>query len=475
MLSLRAIGLECCRWDLSFFFAFYPIGLEVIFYFLWVRFALLLNGEIMRNFSKYSRECGENSTAENDISNLTAGDVEEISIDSVELIGELKDIALDNERLSDNIEALEAIQEEIRNKGTEAISTESAALLGRLMASGTGLSTEAFIPSSLSMEAIEGRKRTMLHQMVLNIANVYQRILDWNHHNLTLFNVQNSRLKTIARELKDIKTRDDLVVSTKITKYLLTGNPVKEIETSKEYASEFRKLKETSIPFMKSAAEIADEDLFASFKQLWAFITMSSDKLLRNRFISTCELLEKAAKSSHMKVHKKTPVRVEMASEVLLGQGQFVVIYPPKAAYSDPTDTTAILDSMNKIYMGLYRMEKFRLGTIGSGWIDMKVNKRDMEQIISDAQDILDTANNLLTFTSKLSSYMSGWVNGSATGPNALGGIDDYQVPAFTRTGRLLNRISMIIIESVPPAYNFSLGNVKKAATIAEKFISKAS
>lgn len=426
----------------------------------------------MRGFSRFNKE--DACTSEADIGHLTQGDIDEITIDSVELIGELKDIAMDNERLADNIEALEVVQEEIKKSGVESISLESAALLGRLMASGTGLSTEAFMPSSLSMEAIEGRKRTMVHQMVLNVANIYQRILDWNHHNFTLFNVQNSRLKNISRDLKEISIKEDITVSTKITKYMLTGSPAKEVESGKQYAAEIKRLKETAIPFMKSASEIADEDLFASFKQLWSFITMSSDKLLRDRFLSTCELLEKAAKSSHMKTVKRTPVRIEQATDVMIGQGQFVVIYPPKSAYSDPTDTTAILDSMNKLYMGLYRMEKFRLGTIGSGWIDIKVNKKEMEQVISDCQEILSAANELLTFTSKLSSYMSGWNNGAAAGPDVLGGVDDYQVPAFTRTGRLLNRISMIIMESVPPAYNFSLGNVKKAATIAEKFISKA-
>lgn len=423
----------------------------------------------MSSFREFTKEAAEAAIGEE----IDPSDAEQLQADSGAFVSEIRELVVENERLTDDVDALRSIANEISRNGESSLSSEHAVILGRVMAAGTGLSMESYLPSKLTMEAIEGRRKSMVNQILLNVANIYQRVLDWYHHNLSMFNLQHNRLKNIERALNGISKSGSFTVNTKITKYMLVGTNAKEIQTGKEYMQEFKKLRESLVPFIDSAAELADEDLFASFKQFWAFLTLNTDKLFSERFIGLCDNLEKAAKSAHMKVEKRTPVRVEMATDVLLGQGQLVVIYPPRTAY-DPRDMVSIVDSMGKTYMGLYRKEKYRLGTIGSGWLELEIDIKEMKSVIKDARELLDAANSLISATSKISTFMTGFVPGSAGGPDALSSMDDYHAPAFTRTSRLINRISMIIVESVPPGYNFALGNVKKAATVAEKFIKKA-
>lgn len=52
---------------------------------------------------------------------------------------------------------------------------------------------------------------------------------------------------------------------------------------------------------------------------------------------------------------------------------------------------------------------------------------------------------------------------------------DDYVVIGMTRSGRILNRISAIIYDTVSSGYNFSLGNIKKANEISSNYVDKLS
>lgn len=386
---------------------------------------------------------------------------EAINVNSHE-IGQLND---SNERLYSILVALENLESNKRTKGS--VSLESIDLISSISTSGTDLPADFFFSSSMSLEDIAHKKEGVMRQFFQNLAVYFSKIVENFQYYNTMFNTQRSSLNSYKRRLSSISGTSTVSVKVGVSKYMLAGKDNSTVKDIGEYKKLYKEMADVMSHLNKSLENLADDDLFTTLKMMKSFATGNSDKYFKDRFMSLQHTMDGVKSSSHLKLEKRRPVSSIYASNIMLGLSQVVLSEPNKGTY-DFKDQVSLVDAHKHFYVYVERVSKFKLSTLVSGSVYLDVTKKDIEELINVTDTFLNTINGLLSYSTKLSTYYAGIQTGSIFITNLRDDESDTVVMAYTRAGRMLNRISAILYDSVSSSYNFSSGNVKKAMSIID-------
>lgn len=373
------------------------------------------------------------------------------------------------ERSFDTYYALERLYEEASKPNTNKklinIATEMAVL-------GTVTDPAVLYQSNLSLEDLAQRKSNFITQIYDSIKQTTQKSLDLNHYLLTYFNIQQSRLNNIRKEVSKLSVKDSATISVHLSKYMLIGKHSVPVSNIEEYLTEYKKMASVMIPFIKSIKELTDGDLFTTFKMLKHAVTFSSDKYFAERFEALEKAILDAAHSSHLKVEERKTQYTTYASDLLLGLSQVVITMPNKGIY-DKEDYSSMVDSLKHFYMYVYRSDKFRVTSLIKGTQKFEVSVKIVKELLDINIELLSVVNGLLSSTTVMSTNYTQYTNGPFFTQTYRDKTEDYNPAGMFRSTRILNRISAIIYESVASSYNFTIGNIKKSNSISESVISK--
>lgn len=344
-------------------------------------------------------------------------------------------------------------------------------LAAEMAVSGLAIESAVFNFANLSLEEVKSRKASFLAAAYDGMKQIFQKQLDFDHYGMTLFNVQKSRLNSLSREVSKLKDSDRYNFSTRITKYLI-GKSENPYESMDQYLQEYRSMVDTMSVFAKIIKDLADDDLFSSLKQIKSAVTFSSKEFFIDRFDVLEESIKKAEKIKGLKQEVKAKQYTTYATDVMPGGAQLVVTSANKAIYAKD-DFHSIVDSLKHFYMYVYRTDKIRMSTIVSGSRSYSITGKQLKELVNLDQELLEVVNQLLNFTTQLSTMLTSWTAGSFYNMVFRTNDSDYDGGGFFRSMRILNRISAIIYDSVASTYNFSMGNIKKSATIVENAINR--
>lgn len=383
---------------------------------------------------------------------------------------EVKRLYDSNERLSSILVALENIESTL--KEGKVVSLESIALVSNLSTEGSDLPSDYFFGQTLSLEVIAHKRRNILSQIFQNVAVIFSKAVENAQFFYTTFNVQTSRLNKQKRLLSMMNQNNVSTVSVGISKYMLYGHRKVEVTDMKDYVKQYKQMTDVMTRLNEGLSVLAEDDLFTTLTMIKEFFKGNSDKYFKDRFLSLLSTMDKIRASTHMKVENKRPVSTEYASDVLLGMSQVVMTEPNKNSYS-LDDYRSLVDAHKYFYLYVERVSKYDLSTILSGSVKFDVTKEQCKEILGSTDSLLTSANKLNAYASKLSTYYASMQNGAYAITALRDDDSDDILLAFTRAGRILNRISAILYDSVASSYNFSLGNVKKGLSIVESYTAK--
>jgi len=376
-----------------------------------------------------------------------------------------------NERLLSIITALESI--ESAKIANSSISLESIDLISNLSIAGTNLPADYFMSSQMSLEDIVHKKSNAVMQFFQNIGVTFSKIADNAHYYNTAFNFQRSRLNSVKKRIGQLPNATSLTISTGINKYVQLGAGEDTVTDFKEYVKAYKEMADVMTNLNSSLSDLAEDDLFTTLKMIKDFFKGDSDKYFKDRFLSLQSTMDGVKKSTGLKVESRRPVSTEYASNVLLGLSQVVLAEPNKNTY-DLKDQKSLVDAHKHFYLYIERLHKVKVSNMLTGSIKLDVDKKSIEEIINATSELLDSANSLNSYGAKLSTYQAGGQYGALAITALRDDDSDQVIMAYTRAGKILNRISAILYDSVASSYNFSLGNIKKALTISEAFLDKA-
>ncbi len=373
------------------------------------------------------------------------------------------------ERSFDTYFALESLYDEASKPNSDkkliSIATEMAVL-------GTVTNPKLLYNSGMSLEDLAQRKSNFISQIYDSIKQANQKSLDLSHYLMTYFNIQQSRLNKIKKELSKLSSNDSVVISVHLSKYMLIGKHASPVSDIDEYLKEYKKMASVMTPFIESIKELTDGDLFTTLSMLKHAVTFSSDKYFVDRFEALEKAILSAARSSHLKVEEHKTQYTTYASDLLLGLSQVVITMPNKNIY-DKEDYSSMIDSLKHFYMYVYRTDKFRVSSVIKGNQTFEVPVKVLKELLDINSELLSVVNGLLSTTTSMSTSLTQYTNGPLFMQTYRDKTEDYNPAGMFRSTRILNRISSIIFESVASSYNFTIGNIKKSNSIMESAISK--
>lgn len=208
--------------------------------------------------------------------------------------------------------------------------------------------------------------------------------------------------------------------------------------------------------------KMSGTDTFTNLKWLYSFVTFNLDEYTKKRADIFKSLFEALQKSIKFNKEKETSDYIVYASEVLLGTFQFEMCVP-----KDP-------DKVDFYFFHTERIKKF---SGRGGTIELELSKKEAEEILSISTELLTDAKELGSIITRFNNGYSTIVGnlGSQTDAiikgNLVGGALAVAKNLFSKSGRMMNKISMVMLDSTGAVYNLSFGNVKQAASIVEKFV----
>lgn len=378
---------------------------------------------------------------------------------------DIEEYTLANERLLDTIDAISVTN--------SRISTESISAIRSLSVSGTHLAHKDLILDNMSLEAVNNNKDYLIKQFFYNLKTSISKMVDSVQYMNTLFNMQTPRLNTVRRAIDSVSNSGSFNINVGNTKYTTYGNDIR-ITDVKTYIDQFASMSKIMSNFNASINTLAEDDLFITLKLFKDLALLRREEFFEERFKSLHETVDKAIKTTKLKLDESKPVYEIYASDIMLGMSQ-LVIYTPKSNTYDYNDYESLFHATRHFYMYVDRVDKLRISTLISGSDKWNITKKDAKSIITDAEELLKATNLLLGITTRLSTLFATNKWASAYIGNYRGNDEDLDFLAITRAGRIVNRTSAMLYDSVSSSYNFSMGNVKKALSICESYVKAAS
>lgn len=383
---------------------------------------------------------------------------------------EVRDLVVSTERLCDTYHALEQLEIVIKNQN---ISTEALNVLSTLSTAGTNLDRSYFIDNNLSLEAIASKKDGILKQLFYNLKTAYSKAADEIQYELTLFNLQRSRLEKLKRKLSSISSKNKVTIKVPNSKYTYYGNNKDKVKDMAEYLDKFKQMSNAMSNFNAQISDLAQDDLMTSWEHFKKLVTGNQAEYIHDRITSLDSTISKIISSSKLNLEEDRKNYKVYASDVMLGLSQIVAHTPAKNSY-DVNDVSSMYEASRHFYIYLDRVDKIRVSTLVDGSQTMEVSYEQIQELIKNCDSLLSNADKHLKIAVKLSTYFAKYTMG-AMQFLIHRSKDEYvdSASAFTKGGKILNRISAILYDSVSSGYNFSLGNVKKSLSIVEKYLDK--
>jgi hypothetical protein len=331
-----------------------------------------------------------------------------------------------------------------------------------------------FLKTSMSLEEIMDKKDGIFKQIFHNIGVSFQKMLDNGHYYLTSFNLQKGRIAKLRRDIESSNS-STITITVKKSKYTSYGKDRHSVRTMDEYLKLYREVSDVMISLNEGLHDLADDDIFTTAVMIKEFLKGNSDGYFRDRFKALLQILAKVKQSAHLKLEAKKKTSTIYATDVMLGLAQVVATSPNADTY-DFDDQISIVDATRHMYVYVERLVKVDASYVFTGSLDLEVTKKQALEILKINEQFLDSADKLISFITKLSTRLAGDQYGSLT-IHMLRDSDnrDDAVLYLTRAGRITNRISAILYDSVASSYNFSMGNIKKSNDLVSKYVSKTS
>ena len=379
--------------------------------------------------------------------------------------------------------ALEQLSEEAPYKnGKDIAATANLAISTAMEAMGINTFDKKY--GTLSLEDIERFKGTFWDKIKKHFKFALTNVVDNIQTFVTLTNFQNSRLQKLKRSLAAVEGNAEVTLSISKNKYMMYGNN-KDVDSSETYVQEYVKMCEVMREFCSVASDLNNESKFNVAAYLGAKATFSGDEFVINHFKRLYELVSKVVSTNHLKKEIEQGSSELYASEPLLGMSQ-VVARLPKKDKVDFDDYKASRDAVRYVYLSMDRIKKVDLND-SSDKIELTFNKQQIQTLIDESESLLKEANKLLAITKKFNTYVDTWMLNSvlkwntavaaATVAGSMSykgeGEGGYPAPLFSAI-RVVIQYMNLTFDCTASGYNSSVGNIKKALSIAESFVKKA-
>ena len=379
--------------------------------------------------------------------------------------------------------ALEQLTETVTDKnGEETAATANLAISTAMEAIGVSTIDKRY--GSLTLEDIERFKGSAWDKIKNHFKLALTNVVDNIQTFVTLTNLQNSRLQKLKRSLAAVEGNAEVTLSISKNKYMTYGNN-KDIDSAETYVKEYVKMCQVMREFCSVASDLNNESKFNVAAYLGAKATFSGDEFVMNHFKRLYELVSKVVSTNHMKKEMEQDRSDLYATEPLLGMSQVIARLPKKDMVSFNDYKTA-RDAVRYVYLSMDRLKKFDINE-STDKIELTFTKQQIQTLIDESDSLLKEANKLLTFTKKFNTYVDTWMLSSisqwSSGVGALligtgtgyKGEGESQLPAeFFSAIRVVIQYMNMTFDCTASGYNVSIGNIKKALSIAESFVKKA-
>ena len=401
------------------------------------------------------------------------GEVDQIQEDSLnELLNTaVQEAVMANERIeniSERIFVLEGIKADF-DKGR--ITKDQVSYVNLVVESASNITKREKI-DILAAEHIGSRIAEAIGTLFKDLKISLQKYAESVHYFYTLFNLQSSRLRKVESRLSSVRN-GKVNIRLGVNKYLLFGEGHRVVSTGDEYVKEFKKTMDVLESFVLSVADLTEDDLFSSIKMIGNYIFSDPEEFFLERFNSLERTLTNAAKGIDGRAEKGFGQYIEYISPVLLGLGKVGVRYPKKSTYGRENYLDAV-NASRHFHMYLERESKVHFSTLFSGNTQLEFSKNDIQAMVSQIKRVIHSADRLLSLSNKISEQ-GAWLSVVGSPSAEREGDSSTDVFSATRSGRIVSRISLILVECTAASYNFTLGNIKQALTISEKAIEKLS
>lgn len=291
-----------------------------------------------------------------------------------------------------------------------------------------------------------------------------QKYIDYMHYDLTYFTFQRGKIRELLNQLNRANF-DNVEISVGINKYMQHGKYQETVHDMKTYFQQFKVVVGTMAPFNEALASLSEEDLGSSLKLIGSGLLGDPEEWFKKRFYSVEANLKDAIRGISGSVVKKTPAFVQYSSPIMLGLSSANVRLPNPELYRSG-DYEDLFGAHRFFYANVDRLMKFKVSSMIAGSHRYTVNRQDLIKALNGSELLVDSALRLISISNKFSTYGAA-LNGQLLfekrkeqeGPSA----------EVFETVQFMTRISAIIYDSVPSAFNFSLGNIKQLNRIAER------
>lgn len=293
-----------------------------------------------------------------------------------------------------------------------------------------------------------------------------QKYIDYCHYNVTYLSFQRGKIRELLNKLNraTFKTTE---IKIGINKYMQFGKYQETVQDMKTYFAQFHQVVGTMTPFNEALSNLSEEDLGSSFKILGSSLLGDPEEWFKKRFNSVEDNLKDAVRGVSGNVVKKTPAFIQYGSPIMLGLSSVNIRLPSPELYRSG-EYEDLYGAHRFFYANVDRMMKIKISTLVSGSERYTVDRQDLIKALTDADKLIDSSLRLISISNKLSMYFATLTLFSL--PDKRKQQESPQI-VFFESVQFLTRISAIIFDSVPSAFNFTLGNIKQLNRIAERAV----
>ncbi len=378
--------------------------------------------------------------------------------------------------------ALESIERNAVNSSPERIAAMANFSLNTAMEAIGGDSLSKY--QTLTLEELGHEKKRFWARFKHHLASYYKQVVDHYQTFWTFTEFQTKRLKKIKSQLQSIRGNSKVEIRTPLSKYMKYGDN-RTIETSKEYVEKFIEMKKVMVNTCVAASDLNDNSKFNIGAYLVDKVTWNGDEFVMDHFRTLNEIIRNVISSEGMKKVRNTELYEVYATENLLGMSQVICKAPLKNLVKYNDYDTAI-DLVGQMYMFVDRIQKFSTETLNSNSDFIEFDHKQIDTLIKACEDLIDEATRLLRFANKYNAFIDdimvkllSLVSYGITPAVVSTLYKDTRVEPgdvdILPSIRIITRYMSMCYDCTSSSYNFSMGNIKKALSIAESFVKRAS
>lgn len=388
--------------------------------------------------------------------------------DFTELFIEQQDMLDNAERSMVVLEQLCEMQTLLKNGNTLSDRDLSFIKIAAEMAvAGTGYSSNNLLPGLESWSSVDIATERLESTLSSSIGRYVNMIGNWIKTNdshlqyfFTLFERQAQSLSEETYRIK--KLGNKITVSASNSKYMKYGE-IKQIETSSEYLSEYNKMADIVIPFIKYSKEYGEKDLFSSFKTLVSPITGYSENFWR-MYKEIDKFVMRVKDLKNIKEIIKNKEYSEYSSGSLIGLSRLNITLPTiKPENID--DIKLARRVVSELNVKFFRDSKYDLSRFVSGKTTLEnMDRSAFLNLHEKSLEIIDGYKSMMSFSNRLSAYGANMSKNNAMAYASNG----FILPFILSNYRMLLKSSSIVLNTTADLFTYSRGNVAKLIELSK-------